>query len=304
MPPRLQTISFIAYPILLITLAIGGYTYTRNQNTRHAELQQKTDAQIQLLASTTASLSQSIKIIDENLLNNQTVNETLKTELASEQERTASFQKELERVNGTVGTLDKLSKTDKELLQKYSKVYFLNEHYVPKSLSDIEKKYLYTENRTLKIYTDVLPHLTKLIDTATVASTTLYVKSAYRSFYDQAYLKSAYAVTYGAGTANQFSAEQGYSEHQLGTTVDFTTVGIGGGLVGFDRTLAFSWLQTNAYQYGFILSYPKNNAYYMYEPWHWRYVGVALATKLHNEGANFYNTDQRVIDNYLVSIFD
>jgi hypothetical protein len=42
----------------------------------------------------------------------------------------------------------------------------------------------------------------------------------------------------------------------------------------------------------------------MYEPWHWRYVGVALATKLHNDGKNFYDTDQRVIDQYLISLFD
>jgi D-alanyl-D-alanine carboxypeptidase len=87
-------------------------------------------------------------------------------------------------------------------------------------------------------------------------------------------LKSQYRVTYGAGTANSFSADQGYSEHQLGTTVDFTTPKVGGTLTGFDKTDSYKWLQNNAYKYGFILSYPSSNGYYIFEPWHWRFVGL------------------------------
>ena len=41
-----------------------------------------------------------------------------------------------------------------------------------------------------------------------------------------------------------------------------------------------------------------------HEPWHWRFVGVALATRLHNENKSFYDLTQREIDAYLVSIFD
>jgi len=111
-------------------------------------------------------------------------------------------------------------------------------------------------------------------------------------------------MTYGAGTANSFSADQGYSEHQLGTAIDFISSGQGGVLDGFDNTAAYQWMQANAYKYGFILSYPKDNGYYEYEPWHWRFVGVKLATDLHNQGKNFYDLDQRVIDNYLTTVFD
>lgn len=290
--------------ILTITLTIGGFIYIKIVDTHYVELKQKTNTEIQLLASTTASLSQSIKLIQENLSENQNFNNALTVSLAEEQQRANTFQSQLQQVSGTVGTLDKLSKTDKELLEKYSKVYFLNEHYVPSSVSEIGSVYLYSITRPLKFHTQALPHLTRMIDDALTASTTLYVKSAYRSFYEQASLKSAYTMTYGAGTANSFSADQGYSEHQLGTTVDLTTLGLGGELVGFDKKPAFTWMQENAYKYGFILSYPKNNGYYIYEPWHWRYVGVALATKLYNEGTTFYNTDQRVIDSYLISIFD
>jgi LAS superfamily LD-carboxypeptidase LdcB len=63
-------------------------------------------------------------------------------------------------------------------------------------------------------------------------------------------------------------------------------------------------MQNHAYIYGFVLSYPKNNGYYVYEPWHWRFVGVKLATDLHNQGKNFYDMDQRTIDTYLLNIFD
>ena len=132
----------------------------------------------------------------------------------------------------------------------------------------------------------------------------LEISSAYRSFGTQSSLKSSYLVTYGSG-ANQFSADQGYSEHQLGTAVDLTTSGLKPVLdISFDKTPAFDWLTKYAYRYGFILSYPKNNAYYQYEPWHWRFVGVELATRLHNDGINFSDMDQREIDKYLASIFD
>ena len=114
-------------------------------------------------------------------------------------------------------------------------------------------------------------------------------------------------MTYGTG-ANAFSADQGYSEHQLGTAVDLTTQKDGNRFSdasgGFDSTDGYTWMTQNAYKYGFVLSYPKGNSYYIYEPWHWRFVGVALATRLHNEGKNFYDLDQREIDGYLGLMFN
>jgi D-alanyl-D-alanine carboxypeptidase len=143
-----------------------------------------------------------------------------------------------------------------------------------------------------------------MLDAAKADGVTLFVKSAYRSFDEQKALKNEYTVVYGAGTANQFSAEQGYSEHQLGTAADFISSGQGGALNGFEKTAAYAWMQAHAYQYGFILSYPQNNGYYIFEPWHWRFVGVKLANDLHAAGKNFYGMDQRDIDVYLANIFD
>jgi len=131
----------------------------------------------------------------------------------------------------------------------------------------------------------------------------LWILSAYRSFGTQSSLKSGYKITYGSG-ANAFSADQGYSEHQLGTTVDFTTSGIGGGFTGFENTEAYQWLLDNAHRYGFTLSYPKGNAYYIFEPWHWRFVGTELARDLHGQDKGFYDLPQREIDEYLLNLFD
>jgi zinc D-Ala-D-Ala carboxypeptidase len=72
----------------------------------------------------------------------------------------------------------------------------------------------------------------------------------------------------------------------------------------FEKSDAYDWLMNNSYKYGFILSYPKGNSYYQYEPWHFRFVGKLLANMLHQENKNFYDVDQRTIDNYLITIFN
>jgi zinc D-Ala-D-Ala carboxypeptidase len=221
----------------------------------------------------------------------------------AEKQNTTFFQNQIQNISSTVGVLEKLSKTDPELLQKYSKVYFLNENYTPAKLTEIDTKFLYLKETPLQIHSDVWPHLKQLLDKAESDGIDLKIISAYRSFATQAILKSGYKVYYGTG-ANTFSADQGYSEHQLGTTIDFTTKSVGSSFSGFDKTPAYAWLTSNAYKYGFILSYPKNNTYYIFEPWHFRYVGVMLATQLHDQNLHFYDLDQRVIDQYLVNIFD
>lgn len=228
---------------------------------------------------------------------------TLQGELAGEKERVAELGEEVSEITETVEELEKLAETDPELLQKYSKVFFLNEHYVPPELANVDEQYVWGENREVEVHDSVWPYLEDMLLDAAEDDINLYVVSGYRSFGEQSSLKSNYKVLYGSG-ANQFSADQGYSEHQLGTTVDLTTEVSGGGFTNFDKTTAYAWLQENAYRYGFILSYPKDNSYYVFEPWHWRFVGRKLARKLHRDELNFYDLDQRVIDEYLISIFD
>lgn len=208
------------------------------------------------------------------------------------------------KVEASVGTLEKLSQTDPELLKQYSKVYFLNEHYVPAALSPIDPQFVLANGQQLFIHSNVAPFLEKLLSDAESNQFGLRVVSAYRSFGQQSMLKKNYKFIYGAGTANQFSADQGYSEHQLGTAVDFGVAQNKNQFTGFENTPEYSWLVANAYKYGFVISYPPHNSYYVYEPWHWRFVGLSLALYLHNNNLYFYNIDQRKAESYLGSIFD
>jgi len=287
--------------VLIITLiGILGYLLVgkRVVENKVAILQVDLENLEQKTASTTHELVDIFAMIQKIQENSASTQNYTYNELA----KIGDVQVKLKELTGTVDTLEKLSKTDVELLQKYSKVYFLNEHFVPLSLSQIQPEYTYEQKEKL-IHSNISPFLQTMITSAANGGIALRVISAYRSFNEQVGLKSGYKVTYGEG-ANTFSADQGYSEHQLGSTVDFTTEELGAKYDKFDETFAYEWLLQNAYKFGFVLSYAENNQYYVYEPWHWRFVGVKLATELRLRGLNFYDMDQRTIDEYLVNIFD
>lgn len=288
---RSKLFIFISGFIIIASLGYGGYCYVFTVK----ELN-KTKDNLVLFES-------KIKQLEADLSRAQNENTNLTNSLVAEQDKNNSFEKQIGTIQGAVGVLEKLNKTDKELLQKYSKVYFLNENYVPSNLAEIDSKYLYNKDEPLQIHASVQWYLYNMFENASSSGVSMKIISAYRSFGAQSSLKLSYKITYGSG-ANKFSADQGYSEHQLGTAIDLTTPDIGESFLKFETTTAYKWLTENAYKYGFILSYPKQNTYYQFEPWHWRFVSVALATNLHDNNKYFYNLDQREIDLYLISIFD
>lgn len=295
LPQRLTIAGFIFIIALVGAASWYGYMRLTALSGQITQLDAKLDTQ---LASTTAHLQSNIAEATSSLGN------ALQQETSNVREQIGGVKNQVGSITGVVTDLQKLSKIDPELLAKYSKVFFLSDTYAPTRLVAVPLEYAYSETKQLQIIPEVLPYLRQMLDQAKADGIPLYVDSAYRSFASQKSLKSQYSVVYGSGTANQFSADQGYSEHQLGTTVDFITTGTGGALAGFDTTPAYAWMVANAYHYGFVLSYPKDNGYYMFEPWHWRFVGIKLATDLHARGINFYTLDQRSIDAYLISLFD
>ncbi len=290
--------------LIILVLLTGYFVYKTNTlNKAIAELSAKSQqeardaAQMLNDANTTINqLTTDLSILEEDYTE-------LKDDYRDEKKKNDTFQDQIDQILGTVGNLDKLSKTDEELLQKYSKVYFLNENYIPSKLRKIDNDKVLAGREEQYFHGDALPFLNKMIERAKRAGIDLKVVSAYRSFDTQTELKNGYVQTYGTG-ANTFSADQGYSEHQLGTTVDLTDPETAGTFVSFENTDAYQWLQRNAYRYGFVLSYPKNNEFYVFEPWHWRFVGTELAEYLHDEKLNFYDLDQRTLDKYLLNIFD
>lgn len=302
------TAAFVLIAFALGFLASEGYSRTTalfaNIDSLSGQIEDLSSQLLSLesgFASTTALLEGNIEDTQSSFAS---ALEKEKENVSAIESRFGSFQKEVGEISGTVSTLEKLSKTDPELLQKYSKVFFLNEHYEPPRLLKISEEYTYSDQQDHLIHDNVWPNLRDLLAQAKQEEVKLFVFSAFRSFNTQESLKSKYTVLYGAGTANQFSADQGYSEHQLGTTVDFITTGINGTLEDFETTEAYTWLSQNAHEYGFILSYPEGNDFYIFEPWHWRFVGVDFAIDLRNTGKHFYDLDQREIDTYLVSVFE
>lgn len=252
---------------------------------------------------TIATLSNSLQKANADIAKVTKEKQDLENALRDAAAKNNAFSLELDKVEQNVDRLKAAAELDPQLLQKYSKVFFLNENYTPPAVSPLDTKYLFDKEKTIEANDRVLPFLQNMMQAAKDSGNPFEIVSGYRSFGTQASLKSAYKVVYGSG-ANSFSADQGYSEHQLGTAFDFTTETVGGALTGFEKTPGYSWLIRHAYEYGFILSYPKNNSYYVYEPWHWRFVGLNLALKLHNEDKNFYDLDQREISAYLPLIFN
>ena len=279
--------------VLGIILAMAGFAAKLHFDLKqaNAEFTSSTAA----FTAKVAALEQSTAELERQLSSAESEIDGLNEELGNERE-------DNERYEERVDELEKLATLDPELLAKYSKVFFLNENYEPSGLDAISTKYLLDPTKEVEFHEDAMRYLKRLMDAAAKANLTLAIASGYRWFETQATLKSGYRVTYGSG-ANAFSAEQGYSEHQLGTTVDLTTRSLASLTTSFETTKEFQWLTQNAYRYGFVLSYPKGNAYYQYEPWHWRFVGTDLARTLNRNGKYFYDMDQREIDEYLIDIF-
>jgi zinc D-Ala-D-Ala carboxypeptidase len=117
---------------------------------------------------------------------------------------------------------------------------------------------------------------------------TLILNSGFRTYKNQQGLYNRTRDTRGLAVAEKLSARPGHSEHQLGLAADFSVRGQGCVImVCFGKTDAGIWLAENAHEHGFILRYPKGYkpvTGFQYEPWHFRYVGVELATEMKTKG--------------------
>ncbi len=110
----------------------------------------------------------------------------------------------------------------------------------------------------------------------------LWILSSYRSYDDQEVIYNRYVAQDGRDAADTYSSRPGHSDHQTGYTFDLNSLE-----QDFQYDPAGQWLDKNCYKYGFIIRYPKgkdSSTGYMYEPWHVRYIGVDLATKVTQSG--------------------
>ena len=118
-----------------------------------------------------------------------------------------------------------------------------------------------------------LPALQAMVQAARESGIELPISSAYRSYQYQVGLFERYVRESGLAQAERFSARAGHSQHQLGLAIDFGSI-----TVEFADTPAGRWMFAHAAEFGFSLSYPEGQEQetgYMYEPWHYRYIGRA-----------------------------
>ena len=112
--------------------------------------------------------------------------------------------------------------------------------------------------------------------------------SAYRSYARQQQLYTYYVKLDGQAEADTYSARPGHSEHQTGLAVDLNA---GNGSIGlFINSTTYPWVSANSWRYGFILRFPEDKTDitgYMFEPWHYRYVGIETATLIHALGITY-----------------
>lgn len=143
---------------------------------------------------------------------------------------------------------------------------------------------LLRDDPAASVRTVVYADLAALRAAAVLAERPLVIISAYRSYNLQRLTFDYWVGIGGYERALRTSARPGHSEHQLGTAVDF---GDGSAApweyADWATTPSGAWLAQNAAEYGFVLSYPRGKAAvtcYDYEPWHFRWVGKALAKEL------------------------
>jgi len=145
-------------------------------------------------------------------------------------------------------------------------------------------------------------YLVKMFKQAEKDSIFLGVTFGYRTAKTQQEMFDYWVEQSGLEKAEEGIAKPYYSEHQLGMAVDLTGKSLDylGISMKFGQTPEAKWLENNAHLFGFVLSYPEgknDQTGYIYEPWHYRYVGVDLAKKLHLTGRTFSEYQSNLIKN-------
>ncbi len=157
--------------------------------------------------------------------------------------------------------------------------------YIPPDLVDVPVPHVWPPKLRAEASTAVVSMFA-----AFTAETGLQLQShsAYRSYSTQVDVYNRDVADHGQAYADTSTARPGTSEHQTGLAIDISSLPAECALnTCFGDTEHGRWLAQNAWRFGFLLRYPADKVAitgYDYEPWHFRYIGVELATEMHNTG--------------------
>ena len=172
--------------------------------------------------------------------------------------------------------------TKEILVNKYN---YISSTYIPNNLQMINTKY---SNNGMYLTTEAKEAFERLAEAAEKDQYTITVMSAYRTYEYQQSLYNRYLAIDGQELTDTYSARAGHSEHQTGLAIDVYNKSKP--YTEFEKTQEFYWMKENSYKYGYILRYPKDKEFitgYQYEPWHYRYVGVEIATYLYKTNLTY-----------------
>ncbi len=170
-----------------------------------------------------------------------------------------------------------------------NKYYKLDSSYIPDDLVSIPWKYrLGGENDQKQVRKEVYDAYLAMWESAYSEGIYLLVDSGFRTYKSQQEVYDMYAQR-GIKYADSIAARPGFSEHQTGLSLDIYSKECASASK-FKDSKTYAWLIQNAHKFGFILRYPENKediTGYNYESWHYRYLGVELATKVYESGLTY-----------------
>lgn len=191
-------------------------------------------------------------------------------------------------------TLTDISSKNVMLVNKFHK---LSDDYEPTDIKKFSSTYAYG---TVSAETECYDAFIKMANDARKENVILVLSSGYRSKASQEKTYDDMAKAKGIEYADSYAARPRSSEHETGLALDILSNGKYIYTSNFHESDAYRWLAEHAHEYGFILRYPDEKQYitgYSPESWHYRYLGVDLATKVKKEGITYDEYYAYYLDN-------
>lgn len=245
------------------------------------------------------------------------ISETEILSVSETEEQTANSSVKLEKTTETEITMTSSDKTEKTTEAEKAAVYayayagfepvyanvnisdwkmlLVNRDYILPDDYEVELAPCITDDPdSLKLDYRVAPHYNEMYLAALEDGIELTPVSGYRSVTRQKnnfenkiqkYINDGYGKVEATQMAATIILPPGTSEHNAGLAMDICSL-----YESFEDTDEFAWLSENAADYGFILRYPEDKQHItkiIYEPWHWRYVGVEAAKEMKASGECF-----------------